>query len=324
MTDATQLDRLQRMLKARRFEERLIVEGSRVSGLFHVAIGQEATAAAIAGLRRAGDVLMLNHRNHEHLVANGAALDVLYAEIFGLDRGPLRGRGGSLHLSDPGVGVPYTSAMVGGSTPLGLGYALAIKRQGREGVSFCCFGDGAMNEGVLHECLNVARLWELPVVFVCESNAERVGDHANANQAAREITDLAEANQIAASKVNAWEPEEVDQTFVRAVDAARRGGGPRFVLAETVPWPGNDSFFYPELIDGPLDVSRATSPPKGWEAFDPVLNEVRRLLADGVTVEAVREVDQAVTLEVEAAAEAAITSPPAPASAASEDVWSFG
>ena len=323
MTAITELDRLERMLKARRFEERLIVESERVTGIFHVGIGQEATAAAIAELRQPDDVLMLNHRNHEHLVANGSSSAMLFAEIFGLDSGPMHGRSGTLHLCDPDCGVPYTSAMVAGSTPLGLGYALARKRQGRHGVAFCCFGDGAMGEGVLQECFNIARLWNLPVVFVCESNTEPGAEQANATHSARAISDIPEAYRIPSVLAEAWKPEEIAAVLADAARQARDGGGPQYVLAQTVPWPGNAGFFYPKLVDGPLVVMRATNSPTGWEQFDPVLNEARRLLDLGVSLDAIIKIDVEVQQEVDAAAQSAIAMPLAPLPAAYDDVWSL-
>lgn len=320
MTDDPASTRLELMLRARRFDEALIDHAHLVEGVFHVGMGQEAIAAAIALERDAPDVLMLNHRNHHHLVAGGADPETLFAEIFGRDRGPHRGRNGTLHLADPACGVHYTSAMVGGTVPLGLGMVLARRRRGEPGLAFCCFGDGALGEGILHECLNVAQLWQLPVVFVCESNAAPLPHQANSAQSAATLVDLPAAHGIAAAQVDATDAAAAHGALRAAVRDVRAGQGPRFIVAQTVPWPGNRAFM-PALVDGPLDLSRSPEPPTGWEAHDPILGEVRGLLAAGVSLQDVMARDAAIREAMRQAVVAAAAAPPAPAAAAFENVW---
>jgi TPP-dependent pyruvate/acetoin dehydrogenase alpha subunit len=315
-----QESRLRRMLAARRFDETLIEHVGLVHGVFHVGIGQEGTATAIALERDAPDVLMLNHRNHQHLIAGGAEPVLLFAEIFGRDLGPHRGRNGTLHLADRACGVGYTSAMVGGTVPLGLGMALARKRRGEPGIAFCCFGDGALGEGILHECLNIAKLWELPVVFVCESNSEPGPARATGTQAAAALTDLATAHQVVASRVDATDAAAVHEAVSAIVADVRAGEGPRFLLAQTVPWPGNVSFI-PSLPEGPLDLSRAEQEPVGWEAHDPVLCEVRRLLGAGASLSELLAEDDAIRDAMHRAVQTAAQAGDAPPEAALENVW---
>ncbi|MGH2872009.1 MAG: thiamine pyrophosphate-dependent enzyme, partial [Solirubrobacteraceae bacterium] len=192
------MELLAAMLRARRFEEALLGRADLVRGVFHVGIGQEATAAAIALCREPADAVMLTHRNHHHLAALGSDPQAMFAEIFGRDGGPQRGRAGTLHLADPTCGVPYTSAMVGGGVPIGLGLALARQRRGEAGVSFCVFGDGAMDEGILHECLSLAHRWRLPAVFACERNATPADAAAPA--------EIAAAHRVPAQAVDANRP----------------------------------------------------------------------------------------------------------------------
>src|SRR5665213_4322206 len=142
-----ELDRLAAMLRARRFDETLIAHAELVTGVFHVSIGLESSAAALALTRTGADLVMLNHRNHGALAAIGSDLEVAFREILGRDGGPQRGRAGSLHLADAANGVPYTSAMVAGGVALGVGMALAKRRLAREGIVYAFFGDGAMGEG---------------------------------------------------------------------------------------------------------------------------------------------------------------------------------
>jgi TPP-dependent pyruvate/acetoin dehydrogenase alpha subunit len=312
--------RLRLMLKARRFDETLIDHVGLVDGVFHVGVGQEGTAAAIALEREAPDVLMLNHRSHHHLIAGGARPEALFAEIFGRDLGPYRGRNGTLHLADPGCGVGYTSAMVGGTVPLGLGMVLARKRRGEPGIAFCCFGDGAFGEGIIHESLNIAKLWELPVVFVCESNSEPGPGRATGAQAAAALTDLAAAHQVTASRVDATDAAAVHEALSALVADVRSGAGPRFLLAQTVPWPGNSSFI-PSLPDGPLDLSRGEHQPCGWEAHDPILGEVRALLGTGAPLSRLLAEDAAIHDAIRQAVSTAAAAGLAPPEAAFENVW---
>lgn len=316
--------RLAPMLRARRFDETLIEYRALVTDVYHVSIGQEATAAAIAISREPGDVLMLNHRNHAHIAANGADLELMFRELFGRDGGPQRGRSGSLHLADAEHGAPYTSAMVGGGVPLALGIAWAKKRRGEEGIAFCTFGDGAMGEGIVHECLNIARLWELPVVLVCESNAAPAGEQANAFQAAARLVDLAVAHRVPGTVVDATQPAAAVEEIAAVAAAVRSAGGPHFVEARSVPWPGNRTFLATSP-EGPVDLATAAGPaPAGWPAADPVLNEVRQLLGEGVGLDAVLELDNGIRSEVESAARSAAAASRAPASAAFENVWADG
>lgn len=314
--------RLAPMLRARRFEEALLDHAELVRGVFHVGIGQEATAAAVALARREPDVVMLGHRNHHHLAALGSDLEVMFREIFGRDGGPQRGRAGTLHLADPDHGVPYTSAMVGGGVPIGLGIALARKRRPADGIAFCLFGDGAMGEGVLHESLNLAALWELPVVFVCESNAPRAGDRAVATQSARALADIANAHGVRSEIVDATDARATTATLDAAADAARAGAGagPVFVEARSVPWPGNRGFL-PERRE-PLDLAGALQPASDpWDDADPVRNEVRALARDGVALAEAQQLDAAVRADVSRAVSAAADAPLAPPAAALEHVW---
>jgi TPP-dependent pyruvate/acetoin dehydrogenase alpha subunit len=309
------------MLRARRFDEALIAHAELVTGVFHVSIGQEGTAAALAATRAGEDLITLNHRNHGALAAIGSDLETAFREILGRDGGPQRGRAGSLHLADAARGVPYTSAMVAGGVALAVGMGLAKRRLRRDGIVYALFGDGAMGEGAMHESLNLAALWELPVLFVCESNARAAEGRANAFQAARTLTALAEVHQIPSSTVDASEPRAIEAAMAASAGAVRGGGGPRFIEARTEPWPGNRTFL-PTLVDGELDLALATArPPAGWAASDPVVREARALLADGVSAAALGELDEAIRAVVAEAFTAAAAAPPPPVAAVLDHVW---
>jgi len=312
------------MLRGRRFDETLIEHADQVTGVFHVSIGQEGTAAALAATRTPDDLTMLNHRNHGALAAIGSDLESAFREILGRDGGPQRGRAGSLHLADAARGVPYTSAMVAGGVALAVGMALAKRRLGRPGIVYALFGDGAMGEGAMHESLNVAQLWELPVLFVCESNARPAQGRANAFQAARALTDLAEVHQVTALSVDAANARAIEEAMASAADAVRDGAGPRFIEARTEPWPGNRTFL-PSLVDGELDLAAAiVGPAAGWAAFDPVVGEALALRAEGVEADAIAALDAAIRAQVRDAFAAAAAAPPPPLAIALDGVWGAG
>jgi pyruvate dehydrogenase E1 component alpha subunit len=318
-----QLCRLAAMLRARRFDETLIAHAELVTGVFHVSIGQEGTAAALAAACAPADLIMLNHRNHGALAAIGADLETMFREILGREGGPQRGRAGSLHLADPAHGVLYTSAMVAGGVALAVGMALAKRRLRSDGIVFAFCGDGAMGEGAMHESLNVARLWELPLLLVCESNAAPGAERANAFQAARALTDIAAAHQVPAVTVDANDARAIEAAMATAVAAVRAGAGPGFIEARSQPWPGNATFL-PRLVTGALDLADAADPGAGWTAVDPILREARALHGDGVPPAALARLDDAVRGEAAAAFERAAASPAPPAtlSLALADVWS--
>jgi TPP-dependent pyruvate/acetoin dehydrogenase alpha subunit len=308
------------MLRARRFDEALLEHAALVEGVYHVSIGLEATAAALAVARREGDQAMLNHRNHGVLAALGSDPETMFGEIFGRDGGPQRGRAGTLHLADPTVGVPYTSAMVGGGAALAVGIGFARRLSGSEAIAFAFFGDGAMGEGALHESLNMAALWSAPVVFVCESNSEPAGERANALQAARELIDLAAVHQIPAEVVEASDPVGLAERFAAAADAVRAGEGPYFLEARSAPWPGNAGFL-PDPEAPRFDLAAAAAGGEGWAAVDPLGQLVRRLLDEGAELAEIEALDRSVRTEMEGAATRAANRPVAPAAAATENVW---
>lgn len=316
-TDALKL--LAGLLRARRFDEHLLTVADDIDGHWHSSIGMEATGAALGLLREPDDLVMTTYRNHAHLAASGADLAVMYAEILGRDLGPQRGRSGSFHLIAPAQGIVHTSAMVSAGLPLACGLALGLQRRG-EGMVFCFFGDGALNEGGSHEALNLAALWQLPVLFVCENNAAPTEGQANDVQAAPTLGALAEANAIPATSCDGRHPHEVTETLRTGQDEVRESG-PRFVEVRTPVWPGNRAFF-PFDATGPTQLARATqTTEEEWYAIDdPVLNECRRLLAEGAAMGALEALDQEITAEVAGALERGRSAQRPPPDVAMQDV----
>jgi TPP-dependent pyruvate/acetoin dehydrogenase alpha subunit len=312
---------LERLLRARRFDELLVANADEIKGHYHVSIGLESTAVALAIHRQPGDTITTTYRNHAHLAALGSDLAVMFAEVFGRDLGPQRGRAGSTHLADPNVGIMHTSAMVSGGVSQAVGLAYAGTRTTADAVCFCFFGDGAFGEGAVHESLNLASLWELPVVFVCENNAPPANGKANAFQSASSLLAIAEVNAVPGDAVDAREPSATSEALGRLTGEARAGRGPRFLEARAAQWQGSTTFF-PHDATGRTDLRDAgRSGGDAWrDRDDPVLNECRRLLSAGVPMETLLSVDEHVTDEVENALEAGRKAAPAPSEAAITDV----
>ena len=317
---------LRLLLGARRFDEVVLRHASEIDGHHHVSHGLEASAAAVGLVRHDGDLIATNFRNHAHLICVGHDPGVMLAEILGRRVPPQLGRSGSMHLAAPRLGVLYTSAMVAGGIPQAVGYALALKRTGSSAVAFCLFGDGAVQEGVAHESFNLASLWELPVVFLCENNATMDGHRANAYQAGPSMSALAEAHAIESSVASGREPRETLAAVRQAAEQVRAQSRPRFLDVQSGGWAGNATF-YPTDVTGPTDLCRAAAPTgSDWDdRDDPVLSEARSLLGEGVPMDALLEVDAEVTRRIEQATVAARELAEAPgtlAEVATSGIWS--
>ncbi len=327
-------DYLHRMLVIRRFEEGLIrLAGEFAVGHFHVYIGQETTGVAALAQLEQGDVGFTTHRNHGHLLARGADPAAMYAEILGKETGTNRGKGGTLHIASAEHGFPTTSAATGGCTPLATGAAFAFSRLGKDRVSVCLFGDGALEEGTFHESINIAALERLPVIYLCENNSlEALGQKANeypsSTMAAAPLTDLAAAFKVPTITVDGTDTGAVHNAMATAVERARRGGGPTFVEALTVRWPGSRPL-WPQLLTGATDLSYAwdaSAIPADYAVWhteqDGLLRYVRELLSGGVlTTDEVLAMDEQVRSRIEDAIRFALDSPYPPVADALESVY---
>lgn len=317
------VDLFRTMLLMRRFEEELILmtESGVSVGHFHVYIGQECTGAPAISLLRQDDTLFTTHRNHGHLLARGADPRRLMAEIAGKATGYNGGKGGTLHLTVRKLGFLSTSALVGGTLPLAIGAAFAAKRQGSDAVNVCFFGDGALEEGVFYESINIAALWALPVIYLCENNSlgalgQKAGEYPGSTIAARDLTDLAKVFGVPAESVDGTDAGAVHQAVQRALERARSGGGPSFIEARTVRWPGT-SLLWPELLTGSLKLEYAWDPaslPEKYNVWhreqDALLRYTRALLeAKCATPEVLLDIDRAVTAEAKEACRFAVDSP---------------
>ncbi len=314
------------MLRIRRLEEavvRLSEDTSRpIRGHVHVSIGQEATAVGACAALDRGDYVFTTHRNHGHVLARGGEPMRILAEILGREYGYSHGRAGGFHVAAPDLGILHTSAIVGGAIPLAAGAAFAAQRLGTGGASLVFFGDGAMEEGVFAETLNIAQLWNLPVVLLMENNsvsaAERSGRGSPTSEhSAAALSDVPRAYGLQTHVIDGTDVELVLETSRRALSSVRAGKGPIFIEARTSRWPGNYASSPSLSPGGATDISWTWTPDgapeavRAWsERSDPVLRFARHLLASAtVSRERLLEIDYSVCEEMKRAVEAAQNSP---------------
>ena len=223
------------MLLIRRFEEKVEerFRAGELPGFLHVAIGQEAIAVGVCRALEESDVITSTHRAHAHALAKGMHPNELMAELYGKVEGCSHGYGGSMHLYDVERGLLGANAVVGGGLPMIVGAALAFKMRGEPRVGVAFFGDGATNIGTFHEALNLAQLWKVPAVFCCENNHYAESTPARQQLPIEDLTKRAEAFGMTSMKVSGQEVEAVYRTAKRALEHARSGRGPVFLLCET-------------------------------------------------------------------------------------------
>ncbi len=235
LTKAELRNALYKMVLIRRFEES--AEDAYVRGLsygtMHLSIGEEATAVGACMPLTDADMITSTHRGHGHCIAKGAEVRRMFAEFLGREDGYCRGRGGSMHIADPSKGNLGANGIVGGGIPIAVGAALSAKRRKTGAVVVCFFGDGANNEGAFHESLNMAAIWKLPVVFVCENNNYGMSMSAERSTAVKFIAERAKAYSMPGVTVNGNNFSEVAQASFEATDRARAGEGPSLIEAMT-------------------------------------------------------------------------------------------
>ncbi len=229
------------MWRIRRFEEAVddLFARGLMHGTMHLSIGQEGSATGTCLNLRTDDVITSTHRGHGHCIAKGASLERMMAELLGKETGYCRGRGGSMHIADTATGNLGANGIVAGGIPIAAGAALAFQMQGLDRVAVSFFGDGATNEGAFHEALNLAAIWRLPVVFVCENNKYGMSFSTEFSIAVKHIADRAAAYGMPGVTVDGNDVEAVDAAVSTAVQRARAGEGPTLVEAETYRWKGH-------------------------------------------------------------------------------------
>jgi len=296
------------MVRIRLFEERCVelYSAAKIRGFLHVAIGEEAVAVGVNAVLDEGDAVVSTYREHGHAIARGMSMDAVMAEMYGKATGCSRGRGGSMHLFDVGRRFYGGNAIVAGGLPLAIGLALADKMRGRPTVTVCFFGDGAFAEGEFHECVNLAALWRLPVLFACENNLYAMGTAIARAQAETDLALRAASYGIAAWPVDGMDVVAVEEAADRAVDRIRAGGGPCFLELRTYRFRAH-SMYDPERYRDKAEVAR-------WRERDPIDLLTHQLTAeDELSAEARDAMAAEVTAEVDRAVAAAEAAPLEPA-----------
>jgi pyruvate dehydrogenase E1 component alpha subunit len=268
------------MLRIRRFEERCVelYSATKIRGFLHLYIGEEAVAVGVMQALEPDDAVVATYREHGHALARGVGAHSIMAEMFGKVEGCSRGRGGSMHLFDAGARFYGGNAIVGGGLPIAVGLALADHMQGRSRVTACFFGEGAVAEGEFHESLNLAALWNLPVLFCCENNLYAMGTALERSESETDLALKAAAYEMPAWSVDGMDALAVEAAAHRAADAIRGGGGPHFLELRTYRFRAH-SMYDPELYREKAEV-------EVWKARDPLDRLRARLTEQGAFDEA--------------------------------------
>ena len=230
----------EQMYKIRAFEEQVneLYQSAKMPGLAHLYSGEEAIAVGVCEALTREDYITSTHRGHGHCLAKGASLDKMFAELLGKDAGYCHGKGGSMHIADQDTGNLGANAIVGGSSAIATGAAFASKRLGNNRVAVCFFGEGALGQGLIYESMNMAQLWKLPVIYICENNLYNEYTH-HSESTAGSMKARAEAFGILTAEVDGQNIREVYETARRVVERARAGEGPAFMLCNTYRYYGH-------------------------------------------------------------------------------------
>lgn len=287
---------LRDMVRIRRFEERCaqLYGETKIRGFLHLYIGEEAVAAGALHALEPDDAVVATYREHGHALVRGLSADAIMAEMFGKRDGCSRGRGGSMHLFDARTRLYGGNAIVGGGLPLAVGLALADKMLGRSRVTACFFGEGAMAEGAFHESINLAALWQLPMLFCCENNLYAMGTALERSESQVQLTIKAASYNVDSISVDGMDVVSVYAATREAVSRVRAGQGPLFVEYQTYRFRAH-SMFDPELYRDKAEV-------EAWKTRGPIHNFTARLKEEGLlTEEQFLEIDAAAMAEVDRA-----------------------
>jgi len=284
---------LHQMLRIRRLEEKSaeLYSATKIRGFLHLYIGEEAVAVGVAEALAPDDAVVATYREHGHALVRGMSMQAILAEMYGKVGGCCRGRGGSMHLFDAKLRFYGGNAIVGGGLPVAVGLALADKMQGRRRVTCCFFGEGAVAEGEFHESMNLADLWKLPVLFICENNLYAMGTALKLSESVTDLTRKAAAYAVPASAVNGMDVLAVEQAARAAAAAVRDNGEPYFLECRTYRFRPH-SMFDPELYRPREEVEK-------WKKRGPILTLVKHLKEKGWLDEATLEkLESAVAAEI--------------------------
>jgi len=294
------------MVRIRRFEETVgeLTTSGTISGFVHLCIGQEAIAAGVCATLKDTDYITSNHRGHGHMIAKGGEPEKMMAELFAKANGYCKGKGGSMHIANMDIGILGANGIVGGGPPLAVGAALTSQYKDLGKVSVCFFGDGASNQGTVHESMNLASVWNLPVVFIVENNGYGEFTCQAAHQCIQDVADRAPGYGIPGIVVDGNDVVAVWEAASKAIARARSGKGPSLVECKTFRIAGH--------FEGDPQFYRDKDEIKEWQRpdKDPILRFEINLLDNGVITKKIAEkIREAAKLEIERAVETAKSGP---------------
>ena len=314
------MEMLRRMVRIRFFEERVIqmVERGEIVGAAHSYIGEEAVAVGTCLALRDDDWMTGNHRSHGHPIAKGGDVKRAMAELLGKATGFCKGKGGSMHLADFSIGILGESGILGSAIPTAVGAALGSKLQGNDRVAVPFFGDGASNEGAFHESINLAAIWKLPVIFLCENNQYAVSSSFKKMVASENISDRAASYNIPGVLVDGQDVIAMYEAVTVAVARARAGDGPSLIEGLTYRY-HDHSLGLNRIVRAPY---RDEEEVEQWKARDPIKIHKERLLSQDIATQAeIDQLEQEVMKQIDEAVEFARESPYPEPSALFEDMY---
>lgn len=317
MLEKTQAVALYRnMLTIRQFEMRVssCFAKGQVQGFVHLCVGQEATATGVCANLTANDYISSTHRGHGHIISKGADIKTMMAELFGRETGYCHGKGGSMHISDTKIGVLGANGIVGGGFNLAAGAAFACKMKKPGSIVVCFFGDGSSNEGSWHEAMNIASVWKLPILFVCENNMYGISSRIDKAMAVENVSDRAASYAIDRKIADGNNVFTVYETAKKAVEYVRSGNGPMFLEYKTYRQRGH--------FEGEPEVYRSKEEIKEWLTKDPIKNCEKTILEKKLLTEAeINEIKTGVEQTIDEAVKYAADSPFPPVASAVKDVY---
>jgi len=295
-----------RMVMIRLFEEQVndLYTRALMPGLAHLYIGEEAIAVGVCEALRADDYITSTHRGHGHCLAKGAAIDRMFAELLGKEAGYCKGKGGSMHIADPDTGNLGANAIVAGSAGIATGAAFSSKCLGNGRVTVCFFGEGALGQGVVYEVMNMAALWKLPVIYVCENNMYNEYTHVS-ETAAGDILARGPAFGVPAESVDGQDVRAVYTVTKRLVDRARKGEGPAFLIASTYRFMGH------HVGDISREYYRSKQEEQTWKSErDPIKVATGAILSQNIVDQAaLDQIQSEVKAEIDKAVQFAMAAP---------------
>jgi pyruvate dehydrogenase E1 component alpha subunit len=312
------LDLLYQMLLIRRFEEKaaeMYAQG-KIGGFLHLAVGMEASCVGAISVLRPDDYVIGGYREHGHCLARGSDTRLAMAELFGRVGGLCKGKGGSMHFFDKERNFLGGTGIVGGQLPIGTGVGFAINYQGGDQVSLCFFGDGSVAQGVFHESLNMAALWKLPVIYICENNLYAMGTALSRTQSVTDLYRKAEAYGMPGEQVDGMDVLAVREVTARAVERARREKIPTLIETRTYRFRGHS------MRDPAAAVYRTREEVEEWKKSDPIVLLWDRMSRDGIITDAeYKEMDKEINQVIEEAVRFADASPEPPLEELLTDVY---